>query len=390
MYPAASRAQRRPDVRALEGDDRRRRAGADRVGELLATDRWGWTPSATSPWRRAAIARRARRHPARCAIGCSAEHWALPVDAVARGIERAGSLRALDRRSEQSADHTLVPIEAAGRGRAPPSEALRAAADPDEPMGFGAAVDATCFRRSRSRARRSPLRLPHRPRDRARGRTGRGTSAARRRARRNSRPCRTRSSHSSHAVDVWIGVGHFLLASSCSSRWSCWRSPPACAVRPRPRRSRRAARIARRAAQSATLAGRAIGANGLATLDEPARVPIRAAVGARGVMACVVLRLASLASAGSIHLLCGAARVPFAHLPRRHGARPGAGDRPRSAARARCFAQTHSRPVAIERAHRARGRASSCSRWRRAAHVPADSSVRAHRSPAIATRAEFG
>jgi uncharacterized membrane protein YdjX (TVP38/TMEM64 family) len=35
-------------------------------------------------------------------------------------------------------------------------------------------------------------------------------------------------------------------------------------------------------------------------------------LGARGVIGVLVLRLASLASAGSIHLLCGAARVPFA------------------------------------------------------------------------------
>jgi uncharacterized membrane protein YdjX (TVP38/TMEM64 family) len=35
-------------------------------------------------------------------------------------------------------------------------------------------------------------------------------------------------------------------------------------------------------------------------------------LGARGVMGVLVLRLASVASAGAIHLLCGAGRVPFA------------------------------------------------------------------------------
>lgn len=34
-------------------------------------------------------------------------------------------------------------------------------------------------------------------------------------------------------------------------------------------------------------------------------------LGARGVLGMIVLRLASVASAGSIHLLCGAGRVPF-------------------------------------------------------------------------------
>jgi uncharacterized membrane protein YdjX (TVP38/TMEM64 family) len=33
---------------------------------------------------------------------------------------------------------------------------------------------------------------------------------------------------------------------------------------------------------------------------------------ARGVLGVIVLRLASIASAGSIHLMCGAGRVPFA------------------------------------------------------------------------------
>jgi uncharacterized membrane protein YdjX (TVP38/TMEM64 family) len=35
-------------------------------------------------------------------------------------------------------------------------------------------------------------------------------------------------------------------------------------------------------------------------------------LGARGIGGVVILRLASIASAGSVHLLCGAARVPFA------------------------------------------------------------------------------
>ena len=35
-------------------------------------------------------------------------------------------------------------------------------------------------------------------------------------------------------------------------------------------------------------------------------------LGARGIGGVVILRLASIASAGSVHLLCGAAQVPFA------------------------------------------------------------------------------
>ena len=51
---------------------------------------------------------------------------ACQPEAVARGIERAGSLRALID-SRQLAEHTLVAHRAAGRGSEPPSEALRAA-----------------------------------------------------------------------------------------------------------------------------------------------------------------------------------------------------------------------------------------------------------------------
>ncbi len=68
-----------------------------------------------------------------------AEHLGLSVDAVASGIERAGSLRAfIDTR--QGADRTLARIELAAESETPPSEALRAAADPDEPILSGSLV----------------------------------------------------------------------------------------------------------------------------------------------------------------------------------------------------------------------------------------------------------
>ena len=85
-----------------------------------------------------------------------AEHLGLSVDAVARGIERSGSIGAfIDTR--ESAEHTLVRIDMSQQA-ATPSEVLRAAADPDEPAAFGSsveslvpAVDAT--------SGRSPLRI---------------------------------------------------------------------------------------------------------------------------------------------------------------------------------------------------------------------------------------
>jgi phospholipase D1/2 len=69
-----------------------------------------------------------------------AEHLGLPVEAVAMGIERAGSLHGLVDAREH-ADRTLVPIVLKTDGGAEPSPALRATADPDEPIGFGESVD---------------------------------------------------------------------------------------------------------------------------------------------------------------------------------------------------------------------------------------------------------
>jgi uncharacterized membrane protein YdjX (TVP38/TMEM64 family) len=60
------------------------------------------------------------------------------------------------------------------------------------------------------------------------------------------------------------------------------------------------------------VAGRAIGAAGLTHwISRRSYRSIRQLSG-RGLMDLIALRLASVASAGSIHLLCGAERVPFA------------------------------------------------------------------------------
>ena len=68
-----------------------------------------------------------------------AEHLGLRADAVARGVERAGSLRAfIDSRAR--ADRTLVPMEVGQDTPTQVSEALRAAADPDEPVLSGSLV----------------------------------------------------------------------------------------------------------------------------------------------------------------------------------------------------------------------------------------------------------
>ena len=65
-----------------------------------------------------------------------AEHLALPVDKVAGEIEGAGSLRSMLDRYE-AADHTLARIELPVEPLSPPSEAVRMAVDPNEPIELG-------------------------------------------------------------------------------------------------------------------------------------------------------------------------------------------------------------------------------------------------------------
>ena len=61
------------------------------------------------------------------------EHLALSAEDVARGIDQAGSMCAFVD-TPGGADHTLVPLELETTGDSLPSPALRAAADPDEPI----------------------------------------------------------------------------------------------------------------------------------------------------------------------------------------------------------------------------------------------------------------
>jgi uncharacterized membrane protein YdjX (TVP38/TMEM64 family) len=60
------------------------------------------------------------------------------------------------------------------------------------------------------------------------------------------------------------------------------------------------------------VAGRAIGASGVAQWVSRRSYRSVRQLGARDVIGVLVLRLSSVASTGAVHLLCGAGRVPFA------------------------------------------------------------------------------
>jgi phospholipase D1/2 len=225
------------------------------------------------------------------------EHLGMSGDDAALGIERAGSIAAfIDTR--QDAEHTLLRIDMS-KESAPPSPALQAAADPDEPVALGSSVESLVPAVDAANAR-SPLRLWILP--------GVVLAAA-----------AAVASQSSHTLDsipvapssLWIGIGVFVLAGSMLIPLELLAI--AAGVCFGTLRGGLVALIGSLAAAIVGyVAGRAIGGLGLPRWMSRRSYRSIRQLSARGVVGVIMLRLASVASAGSIHLVCGAARVPFA------------------------------------------------------------------------------
>lgn len=236
-----------------------------------------------------------------------AEHLALPPAAVAGGIDRFGSMRAfIDTRGR--ADHTLAAVQLPAEHESKAPEALRAAADPEEPIWFGTSVtelvppvDATNELR--------PLRIRIMPavtitiaivaassflirhpefraiQDALRDIPDVGSSAA-------------------------IGAFVFMLATlalvplevAALGAGLIFGAPQGAVV---------ALAGSLVAAAIGYAAGRAIGGEGLTRWVSRRAYRSGRQLSGHGVIGIVVLRLASVANAGSIHLLCGAGHVPF-------------------------------------------------------------------------------
>jgi phospholipase D1/2 len=235
-----------------------------------------------------------------------AEHLGLSVDAVESGIERSGSLRAfIDTR--QRADRTLGRIELAAESE-PPSEALRAAADPDEPILSGSLV-ADVAPPTDGTTRRGPFLV--------RIAVAIALTAAliamsavfieRPEFRALQDALNTMPSTSS---TFWIGVGVFLLANLALLPLELM-AIAAGVLFGALRGSGVALMGSLVAATAGYLAGRAIGRVGLPRWMSRRAYRSARQLGTQGVVGVLLLRLASIASAGSIHLLCGAVRVPF-------------------------------------------------------------------------------
>jgi phospholipase D1/2 len=237
-----------------------------------------------------------------------AEHLGLPVEAVAREIERAGSVRSLIDQRVQF-EHTLMPIEVAREHETADAAALQAVADPDEPIGFGSAV-AELVPPADATYRHSPLRLRIVPAVVLAVAVASIWSAW------NSRPEFQAVRDALVAVPsmpsiAWIGVAAFLLtnllmiplellAFAAGLLFGATRGGLVSLLG------------SLGAAAIGYAAGRAIGAAGITRWMSGRSYRSARQLGARGMLGVLVLRLASVASAGSIHLLCGAGKVPFA------------------------------------------------------------------------------
>jgi phosphatidylserine/phosphatidylglycerophosphate/cardiolipin synthase-like enzyme/uncharacterized membrane protein YdjX (TVP38/TMEM64 family) len=225
------------------------------------------------------------------------EHLGLAAEDVARGIARGGSIGALID-AHAHADRTLVPIDVPGQATAA-SAALRAAADPDEPVAFGSAVHSMVPAVDAASVR-SPLRLWILP--------GVVLAAAAGVAWGSSR---TLGSISFTPESAWIGITAFLLAGLFLVPLELL-AIAAGVLFGASRGGVVALAGSLAAAVIGYLAGRAIGAEGLTRWVSPRSFRSVRQLGARGIGGVIVLRLASVASAGSIHLLCGAGGVRFA------------------------------------------------------------------------------
>ena len=236
-----------------------------------------------------------------------AEHLALTTDAVADGIERAGSLRTfID--SRQLSEHTLARIEIPPEEEVASSEAARLLADPEEPIAFSATVEELVPPADATNGLR-PVPFPTIPIVvlaialaslssaviwRPEFRTIQGMLAA----------------LPGMASVGWTVAGVIAIAGLVFVPLELM-AIAAGVILDGPRGAMATLLGALVGAALGYMLGRQIG---------PARLPrwmsrrsYRSArqLGARGVIGVLVLRLASVATSGSIHLLCGAGRVPF-------------------------------------------------------------------------------
>jgi uncharacterized membrane protein YdjX (TVP38/TMEM64 family) len=186
------------------------------------------------------------------------EHLGLSVDDVARELERTGSMRELIDQREH-ADRTLLRVDVPPEPETPPSEALREVADPAEPIVATSLVAGVVPPVDSGTGRPRPLLALI------------------------TNVVLFPPSLMALAAGVWLGTLRGALMALLGSLIM---------------------------ALIGYAAGRALGPNRIQRWMSRRAYRSARQLGAQGVGGVLVLRLASVASAGSIHLLCGGGRVP--------------------------------------------------------------------------------
>jgi phosphatidylserine/phosphatidylglycerophosphate/cardiolipin synthase-like enzyme/uncharacterized membrane protein YdjX (TVP38/TMEM64 family) len=187
------------------------------------------------------------------------EHLGMSADDVARELERTGSMRVLIDQREH-ADHTLVRIDVPLDPATPPSEALREVADPGEPIVATALIAGV---------------VP--PMYSGKGRSRLGLSL----------------------ITNVVLIPPSFVALAAGAGLGTVRGGFAALL------------VSMLVAAAGYGAGRALGPTRIQRWMTRRSYRSARQLGAQGLVGVLVLRLASVASAGSIHLLCGAGRVPF-------------------------------------------------------------------------------
>jgi phosphatidylserine/phosphatidylglycerophosphate/cardiolipin synthase-like enzyme/uncharacterized membrane protein YdjX (TVP38/TMEM64 family) len=305
LYPAASRTQLVPTFvhsKVMIVDDTLVRIGSANISRRsmgVDTECDVAVDATTQPGARAGIHRIRNR--------LLAEHLDLTTDAVADGIERAGSLRTfID--SRQLSDHTLARIEIPPEEEVASSEAARQLADPEEPIAFSATVEELVPPADATNGLR-PVPFPTIPIAvlaialaslssaviwRPEFRTIQGMLAA----------------FPGMASIAWTVAGVIAIAGLVLVPLELM-AIAAGVILDGPRGAVATLLGALIGAALGYLLGRQIGPARLSRWMSRRAYRSARQLGARGVIGVLVLRLASVATSGSIHLLCGAGRVPF-------------------------------------------------------------------------------
>lgn len=237
-----------------------------------------------------------------------AEHLGLTADAVSEGIDRAGSLRAfID--SRQLAERTLVRIDIPPpEEETEPSDTARLIADPEEPIAFGPAVEELVPPADATSGLR-PLPFPAIPLLVLALAVASLWSAVMWRPEFRSiqalltalpeMPSMTWTIVGAIAVAGLAFVPLEFMAIAAGTLLGGYRGGVATLLG---------------SLIGAALGyawGRRIGAAGLPRWMSRRSYRSARQLGAKGIIGVLALRLASVATSGSIHLVCGAGRVPF-------------------------------------------------------------------------------